>query len=165
MTAVPPIGVNIGKTLLTRKPENRNMKSFAGTRCYPILKYKLAPLPIDAQPEGRYADDKRADIRVCFEDFNVPVEIKKNNHPDLWTAIKTQLIAKYTRDPGASGHGIYLVFWFGKAYTRFPPSGRRPETPDELQEQLKATLSEEETHRISVRVINVGGEDADWREN
>ncbi len=146
----------------TRKPKHEELCRDA---LLSDLKYKLAPLPIDAQPEGRYADDKRADIRLCFEDFNVPVEIKKNEHPDLWSAIKTQLIAKYTRDPGASGHGIYLVFWFGKAHTRFHPSGRRPETPDELQEQLKATLSEEETLRISVRVINVSGEDVDWREN
>ena len=122
------------------------------------------PGDVDAQPEGQYARDKRADIRVSSgRDFQVPVEIKKNEHPDLWSAIKTQLIAKYTRDPGAAGHGIYLVFWFGKAYTRFHPSGRRLETPHELQEQLKATLSEEETHRISVRVINVSGEDADPR--
>ena len=121
---------------------------------------------VDAQPEGQYARDKRADIRVSSgQDFQVPIEIKKNDHADLWTAIKTQLIAKYTRDPGAAGHGIYLVFWLGREYTTFPPSGVRPETPDELQEQLKATLSEEETHRISVRVINVSGEDADWREN
>ena len=146
----------------TRKPKHEELCRDA---LLSDLKYKLAPLPIDAQPEGRYADEKRADIRVSFEDFNVPVEIKKNNRPDLWTAIKTQLIAKYTRDPGAAGHGIYLVFWFGKAFTRVSPSGRRLETPHELQEQLKATLSEEETHRISVRVINVSGEDADWREN
>ncbi len=146
----------------TRKPKHEELCRDA---LLSDLKYKLARLPIDAQPEGRYADEKRADIRVSFEDFNVPVEIKKNNHPDLWTAIKTQLIAKYTRDPGAAGHGIYLVFWFGKANTRFHPSGRRPETPGELERQLKETLSEEETHRISVRVINVSGEDADWREN
>ncbi len=91
----------------------------------------------------------------------MPIEIKKNDHPDLWTAIKTQLIAKYGRDPGAAGHGIYLVFWFGKAGTPFHSSGRRPETPGELQEQLKATLSGNETHRISVRVINVSRDGAD----
>ncbi len=120
------------------------------------------PGEIDAQPEGQYAKNNRADIRVSSgRDFQVPIEIKKNDHADLWTAIKTQLIAKYTRDPGASGHGIYVVFWFGKAYTRLPPSGRRPETPEELQQQLKATLSEDETHRISVRVINVSKDPAD----
>ena len=56
------------------------------------------------------------------------------------------------------------MFWLGREYTRrFLHQEVRPETPDELQEQLKATLSEEETHRISVRVINVSGEDADPR--
>ena len=120
------------------------------------------PGDVDAQPEGQYARDKRADIRVSSgRDFQVPIEIKKNDHADLWTAAKTQLIAKYTRDPGASGHGIYVVFWFGKANTRVSPSGRRPDTPDELQEQLKETLSDEETHRISVRVINVSKDPAD----
>ena len=125
------------------------------------LKYKSTPLTIDAQPEGRYADQKRADIRVSFEGFNVPIEIKKNSHPDLWTAIKTQLIAKYTRDPGASGHGIYLVFWFGSEHTTFPPSGSRPETPDKLREQLQASLSDVEARRISVVVIDVSGEESD----
>ena len=146
----------------TRKPQHEELCRDA---LLSDLKYKLAPLPIDALPEGRYVNDRRSDIRVCSKGFNVPVEIKKNNHPDLWTAIKTQLIAKYTRDPGAAGHGIYLVIWFGKANTRFHPSGRRPETPGELEQQLRETLSEEETHRISVRVINVSREDTDWREN
>lgn len=124
------------------------------------LKYKSTRFAIDAQSEGRYGDEKRADIRVFFEGFNVPVEIKKNNHPDLWTAIKTQLIAKYARDPGTAGHGIYLVFWFGKGFTRRSPSGSRPDTPDELREQLKATLSDEEARRISVVVIDVSGEES-----
>ncbi|MDE2889043.1 MAG: hypothetical protein OXR72_12605 [Gemmatimonadota bacterium] len=125
------------------------------------LKYKLHPLPIDAQPEVRYANDTRADIRVCFEGFNVPVEIKRNKHQDLWTAIKTQLIAKYTRDPGAAGHGIYLVFWFGKGFTRRSPSGSRPDTPSELREGLMETLTDEEARRISVVVIDVSGEESE----
>ena len=77
------------------------------------LQSRLTRLQVDAQPEGRYADDKRSDIRVSHGECNVPVEIKKCSHRDLWSAIRTQLIARYTRDPGAGGHGIYLVFWFG----------------------------------------------------
>ena len=116
---------------------------------------------LDAQPEGQYARDRRADIRVSSgQNFQVPVEIKKNNHPDLWNAIRTQLIAKYTRDPAAAGQGIYLVFWFGKAFARRSPSGSRPDTPDELGEQLKATLSDEEARRISVVVVDVSGEES-----
>ena len=121
---------------------------------------------LDAQPEGQYARDRRADIRVSSgQNFQVPVEIKKNNHPDLWNAIRTQLIAKYTRDPAAAGQGIYLVFWFGKAFARRSPSGSRPDTPDGLGEQLKATFSDEEARRISVVVVDVSGEAPDRREN
>lgn len=76
------------------------------------LQERVVRLGIDAQPEGVYANDKRADIRVNFGGFNVPVEIKRSCHSDVWTAIKEQLIAKYTCSPGASGYGIYLVFWF-----------------------------------------------------
>ena len=45
------------------------------------LEDKLKRLGIDAQPEGQYANGKRADIRVYFGGFNVPVEIKKTSIP------------------------------------------------------------------------------------
>ena len=77
------------------------------------LRERLEPRGIDALAEGVYADGNRSDIRVSFVGFNVPVEIKRNCHRDVWTAPRSQLIAKYTREPGAAGHGIYLVFWFG----------------------------------------------------
>lgn len=121
------------------------------------LQVRLNPLDIDAQPEGRYADDKRSDIRICYAGFNVPVEVKKSCHRDLWTAIKTQLIAKYTRDPGAKGYGIYLVFWFGDTeHCRPTPIDRhRPQNADKLEELLLETLSEEEKLRISICVVDV----------
>ena len=119
------------------------------------LQLKFEPLGIDAQPEGRYADDKRADIRVAYGNFNVPVEIKKSTHRDLWRAIREQLIAKYTRDPGADGYGIYLVFWFGTEGCPMPPSGKRPSSAHELQERLLDTLSPDEKFKISICVIDV----------
>ena len=121
------------------------------------LKARLAPLGVDAQPEGTYADDKRADIRVSCDGFNVPIEIKRSSHDDLWRAIRNQLIAKYTRDPGAAGYGIYLVFWFGPDRCKRPPNGPAPQTPGALRDQLlaSANLSPEERRKISVCVIDV----------
>ena len=113
------------------------------------------PQAVDAQPEGQYANDKRADIRISYADFQVPVEVKRNNHQDLWRACKDQLIKQYTTDPATNGYGIYLVFWFGKDPTQPPPSGTRPDSPQELEERLKATLSEDEARKISVCVIDV----------
>ena len=123
------------------------------------LQNRLGQLDIDAQPEGRYANDKRADIRVSYGNFQVPVEIKKNMHRDLWSAPRNQLIAQYTIDPDTDGYGIYLVFWFGKDRTPPPPSGTRPTNAKELQERLEATLSPDEARKISVCVIDVSRPD------
>ena len=113
------------------------------------------PRGIDAQPEGQYANDKRSDIRVACADFNLPVEVKKNTHRDLWSAPRMQLISKYTSDPDTEGYGIYLVFWFGAALTQAPAAGPRPATPEELRRQLEAALTDEETRKISICVIDV----------
>ena len=119
------------------------------------LRHGLTPLGIDAQPEGRYADDKRADIRVSFGDFNVPVEIKKSSHRDLWRGVRNQLIPRYTRDPGTGGYGIYLVFWFGRERCQTPESGRRPQDAAELAERLRETLSRDEASREEARKISI----------
>ena len=119
------------------------------------LQARLHPLGVNAAPEGRYADEKRADIRVSYGEFNVPIEIKKSSHRDLWSAIRNQLITKYARDPGAGGYGIYLAFWFGRSHCQSPESGPRPRNARELEERLRSTLTSEEARLISIRVIDV----------
>ena len=119
------------------------------------LKYKLGPLGIDAAPEGRYADEKRADIRVSYGGFNAPVEIKKSNHRHLWSAVRNQLVAKYSRDPDADDSGIYLVLWFGEKHCRLPESGVRPRNATELEERLRGTLTPEEARLVSICVVDV----------
>ena len=121
------------------------------------------PTGVDAQPEGQYADDNRSDIRVSYgAEFNVPVEIKKDRHRNLWSALRDQLIAQYTSDPETGGHGVYLVLWFGGANIPPPPQGRRPTGPAELRLRLEEQLTEAERRRIAVRVIDVspGGKES-----
>ena len=113
------------------------------------------PRGVDAQPEGRYANSARADIRIAYGGLHLPVEIKKDQSPDLWSAPRAQLIDRYANDPATGGHGIYVVFWFGTDRTPPAPSGRRPRTAAELQTQLETGLSIDERKRISVCVINV----------
>ena len=121
------------------------------------LRERLPP-GIDAQPEGQYARDKRADMRVSCSDFQIPIEVKKNGHRDLWSALQNQLIQRYTIDPATEGFGIYLVFWFGQGCTQPSPSGPRPASPRELQVKLEATLAEDQARKISVCVIDVSGD-------
>lgn len=119
------------------------------------LQQELPP-EVDAQPEGAYANDRRADVRVSCRGFHVPIEAKRNSHRDLWRAIRRQLIEQYANDPTTGGYGIYLVFWFGTQCTPRPPGcGAPPNRPDALREQLEALLTKDERRRISVRVIDV----------
>ena len=64
-------------------------------------------------------------------------------------------MAKYTRDPGATGYGIYLVLWFGREHCQPPESGTRPGSVVELEERLRRALTSEEARLISVHVIDV----------
>ena len=122
------------------------------------LRIKLENLGIDAQPEGQHAGEKRSDIRVSYGgELCIPIEVKKSCSPDLWTAIRKQLIERYACDRGADGYGIYLVLWFGDAeYCRPTPGlSSPPRSAADLQEQLLGTLSGQERRKISVCVIDV----------
>ena len=134
------------------RPENASRDAMLSD-----LNQRLVGLGVDAQPEGVYADDKRADIRVSFEGFNVPVEIKRSCHSDVWTGVREQLIADYTRSPGASGFGIYLVFWFGDMPSCRPTKRGdwRPKTAAEVRQKLEESLSDREKGLISICVVDV----------
>ena len=140
------------------RPQNPRPEDACRDALLSDLRSRLMRLGVEVQPEGRYANDKRADIRVSYAGFNVPVEIKRSCHRDLWSAARTQLIARYTVDPGTEGHSIYLVFWFGDT------EGCRPTPPEtgsptvsslELEDRLTSTLSADERRKIGIRVIDV----------
>jgi len=131
------------------KPENSCRDSLLST-----LSERLPP-EVAVMREGSYAANRRADIKVSCAGFNVPVEIKRESHRDLWGAMHSQLIDQYTTDPATDGYGIYFVLWFGGEKMSTPRSGQRPSSPDELQEMLEASLSVDESRKIAVRVIDV----------
>jgi len=122
-----------------------------------LLDRRARTCGIALQTEGRYTDGTRADIRVTHGEFNVPIEAKRSCHRKLWSSIRSQLVAKYARDPGAAGHGIYLVFWFGNVEEcrPTPRSGPKPQSAKELQDALEDTLDRYEGQKIAVRVVDV----------
>lgn len=123
------------------------------------LEEMLSRHEISALAEGRYADDRRADIRVSHgPGLAIPIEIKKNSHHAIWRAITEQLAAKYARDPRSGGYGIYLVLWFGAGPTHMrvvSPRGDVPGSPEELKRLLEAQLPPALTETIHVVVIDV----------
>ena len=121
------------------------------------LRSHLAPFGVDCQPEVDCANDKRADIKLSYRnEFELPIEIKRDDNRELWTALRSQLMGQYTSSPKASGYGIYLVLWFGN--NDLPPAkdgGKKPTSPGNLQARLEAQLDPEERRRIFVRVLDV----------
>ena len=114
-------------------------------------------LGIEAEKEGNYAREKRVDIKVLFKQMNIPIEIKRHYHPDVWSALNEQLIKKYTIDPGAQGWGIYLVLWFGKEIKKIPkpPNGiSKPESLNELKEALMNMIPSEVYNQIEIICID-----------
>ena len=113
------------------------------------------PAGCDAQPEGQYAGNRRADIRTACGEWSIPVEIKKNRHSDMWRAVGNPLLPRYANDPATEGLGIYLVLWFGPKRTAPAAEGGPPGTPDELRERLLGGLKEVERRRAAVVVMDV----------
>lgn len=117
----------------------------------------MHPLGIECQPEGDYANDKRADIRLSYRnEFELPVEIKRDSNESLWTALHNQLVDQYAIAPRANRHGIYLVLWFGgKGIPCATSGGNKPRSPEELKSRLEEQLSPIERQRIFVRILDV----------
>ena len=83
------------------------------------------------------------------------MEIKKDAHSELWTALRTQLIDRYTRDFDTSGYGIYVVLWFANGDLTSPSDGTPPTTPAALEDRLRQSLTDDEARKVSVFVLDV----------
>ncbi len=145
-----------------KKPTGRRDEDLCRDELLRLLVKRLDRFNVDCQREGYYANSKRADIRLSYHnEFALPIEIKCDDHPKLWTAMRTQLIEQYASAAEASGHGIYLVLWFGKGGLPAAIDGKKkPVSPEELRDRLEALLDREERQRIFVRVLDVSWPDS-----
>ncbi|ENM2492098.1 hypothetical protein AB6908_000510 [Serratia marcescens] len=141
----------------TPKPEESCRNIFLD-----LLRARLNPLRISCEPEGHMVSDKRADIIVLLPGIKVPIEIKRDYHRDVWTALNGQLDKLYTINPDAAGYGIYLVFWFGSArpntLTRLAKNMNQPANASAMENMLNETVPVEKRDRLSAIVIDVSGE-------
>jgi hypothetical protein len=111
------------------------------------------------QAEAVTADDNRIDIAVHWDGRMIPVEVKLDDNPELWTAASGQLSERYINDYHAAGLGIYLVLWSGggrgKPVTKPPGKTARPTSPAALEALLRASLSGLDTERVTVVVLDL----------
>lgn len=122
-----------------------------------LLRPPLARFGASCEPEGDYVSDNRADMSVSLgSSVRIPIEIKRDTNPELWTAARSQLIEKYSTDPRSQGYCVYLVLWFGRGHLSTPiDGGRKPQSATELQERLQATIDARYRRYAFVRVLDV----------
>ena len=87
------------------RPESPKIEEHCRDALLSDLRKEL-PAGVIAEPEVEYANGKRADIGVFYGEFNVPVEIKRDQDPRLWSALRDQLIAQYASGSATDEHGV-----------------------------------------------------------
>jgi len=123
------------------------------------LRARIQPLGALAEPEGHMVADKRADITVAMPGKKLILELKRDTHPELWDAPTEQLDRFYTRDPEASGYGVYVVFWYGvnrkRGIPRRPDGGDQPKSAEALEKALGEMMSSKGQTKLLPVVIDV----------
>ena len=144
-----------------KKPRSAKVEDDCRDVLLELLRPKLAPHGINAEPEVDMAHSKRADIVVSYSGMKVPIELKRQHHKELWTAVEKQLHRLYTTDPESQGYGIYGIFWFGEKYHSEmppPPNGLlKPHTAGELEKMLVGLLPEDRKQKTKVVVFDLSG--------
>ncbi|UIJ36902.1 hypothetical protein LWC08_09130 [Desulfobaculum bizertense] len=101
----------------------------------------------------------RCDMLFSYKSMRIPVEAKCQDHKELWSALKGQLIEKYIEPFQDIECGIYLVFWFGAdghiglTYNK-SFDFECPSCPEELQRHLQDFIPSPYSDNVSVVCLN-----------
>ncbi len=127
------------------------------------LRERLKPMNILVGRESSAAQDKRVDLCAEFirdvRRIAVPIEVKKQDHSNLWTAWRDQLQRLYAIDPDSQGYGLYLVLWFG-VKTAPHPEGLKPRDAEQLRIALEERIPAADRHRLAVQVLDLSWPEA-----
>ena len=137
-------------------PFNEN---YCRDRLVDLLEPILARYQISCITERDMPDSKRADIVCQNSEIQVPIEIKGQWHPQLYTSMNEQLGDLYLKEYHSQGYGIYLVFWFGSTTTKplykIRGSELQPKNSFELEKLLETLIEEKFKQGVEVFVMNV----------
>lgn len=138
---------------------NRVDENTATQRIAERLRLRLENRQVVLIREGYMKDDNRCDI-VFSKLINgrrkiLPVEVKGQWHPKLYSAFDSQLNSLYTIHPDAEGQGIYLVLWFGADEKVAVRKNHGINSAEELYLNIQKQIPEELKHRIDIFVLNL----------
>lgn len=112
---------------------------------------------ITIEPEASAADQKRVDIRMTKAVIGtLPIEVKRDDNDELWTAMDEQLLARYANDPATQGFGIYLVIWHGENGNgcKTPPQDLDIPAPKDACELRMALEKIKPSDQFAVHVVD-----------
>lgn len=109
---------------------------------HPIIRNQHLVSGRELEVGGNYPDIFVVCVLPTNERAKVYIEVKRQQHEDLLTALQSQLAEKYLKDP-ESRYGIYLVGWYG--VDQYEISDKHllkvfndiPTTPESLQTALQ----------------------------
>ncbi|MGF6859211.1 hypothetical protein [Paraburkholderia sp. CI3] len=123
-----------------------------------LLRGPMALKSVQIEKESLAAAEKRADMQTSIIVQSnrriVPVEIKKDNHSELWYAWRDQLEPRYMRNPDAEGVGVFIILWFGHK-TKVGPNKEKPKTAEQMAEMMSTLMPVEYAGHIVGLVIDL----------
>jgi hypothetical protein len=126
---------------------------------YTRLREALERAGVTLQKESAHAGNTRSDLEVTVNVSGtlrmVPLEIKKESHPEVWTAWRHQLDGSYTTHPAAQGVGIYLVLWFGYRPKAMGRRHAKPVSAREMEGLLRNQIPLPDRQRVCMRVLDL----------
>ena len=140
-----------------KEPQKPHGENYCRDRLTDLLKPYVEPYQFRLDTEKDMPNDKRADLTCSKDKIQLPIEVKGQWHPNLWTAMNDQLGDLYLKEYQSQGQGIYLIFYFGENSTKKPKrdSKYKPQNALELQECLTACIKEQYKEGIDVFVMDL----------
>ncbi|MCH1783113.1 NACHT domain-containing protein [Psychrobacter glaciei] len=144
-----------------KNPQKPHGENYCRDRLADLLKPYIEPYQFRLDTEKDMSDDKRADLVCNSSEMQLPIEVKGQWHPDLWTAMNDQLGDLYLKEYQSQGQGIYLIFYFGENVTKKPKgnSNYKPQNALELKRTLTVCIKEKYKEGIDVFVMDLSLED------
>ncbi|WP_138935337.1 NACHT domain-containing protein [Roseovarius arcticus] len=124
-----------------------HIENYCRDRLLDGLEQPLENYGVRVHKEGAMANETRVDLLLTCDDFDLPVEIKRQWHANVWSAASEQLEA-YSENYRTDGTGVYLVIWHGPVVGKTIPKPSVGERPNDAEEMLEA-LSKNQPRELS----------------